>query len=339
MGEDQFRQVEHRGRTVKAIFGVVQDASQFERERITEIVVGQNSEEIESLKEKIVEKNEEISRLCKAIKDLEDKNKKLDIALKTRIEEIAKLKTRIGKLETEKKGLEDKLRNVEGKLDRVEKEVEELEKANQAHDEEKVNLREHLEIMSGEMESVKKDLAQARNENQNLKKEVKDLQDTHQKLMPLLPLGVREGRQMLAAPPSVSPDQFQATLRLGELSRQLQARMYAYVLPQLFTPIGNYKVKTIRRDVEKLPKTEEEKEKARLRWAELQKKLNWNETYEEAMKQLQLNRNADAHPKITTQLLHEAVEVMDLKGNLKGWLSRDCVNVLITMWEQLSCCN
>ena len=115
--------------------------------------------------------------------------------------------------------------------------------------------------MSGEMESVKKYLVLARNENQSLKREVKDLQDTHQKLFPLT-VGAKEGRQMLAAPPPVSPD-FQASLRLGKLSRQLQAIMYAYVLPQLFTPIGNYKVKTIRRDVEKLPKTKEEKEKAR----------------------------------------------------------------------------
>ena len=335
MGEDHIRQIEHRGRTATAILSFVQEASQFERERITELMVGQHSDEIDSLKEKIEEKNDEISRLHKAMKDLEDKNKKLDVALKTRIEEITKLKTRIGKLETEKKGLEDKLRNVEGKLDRVEKEVEELERANQAHDEENVILKEHLTIMSGEMESVKKDLALARNENQSLKREVKDLQD-HQKLFPLT-LGTKEGRQMLAAPSPVSPD-VQASLRLGELSRQLQAMMYAYVLPQLFTPIGNYKVKTIRRDVEKLPKTEEEKEKARQKWAELQSKLNWNETYEEAMKQLQQNRNADAHPKITAQLLHEAVDVMDAKGNLKGWLSRDCVTVLITMWEQLSCC-
>ena len=52
MCEDQIRQVEHRGRTATAIFGVVQDALPFERERITEILVGQNSEEIESLKEK-----------------------------------------------------------------------------------------------------------------------------------------------------------------------------------------------------------------------------------------------------------------------------------------------
>lgn len=99
------------------------------------------------------------------MKDFEDKNKKLDVVLKIRIEEIIKFKIRIGKLEIEKKGLEDKLRNVEGKLDCVEKEVEEFEKVNQVYDEENVNLREYLEIMFGEMESVKKDLVQVRNEN------------------------------------------------------------------------------------------------------------------------------------------------------------------------------
>lgn len=111
--------------------------------------------------------------------------------------------------------------------------------------------------------------------------------------------------------------------------------MYAYVLPQSYTPIGNYKVKTIRRDVEKLPKTEEEKEKAKQRWAELQNKFNWNEMYEDAVKLLQENRNADAHPKISVKLLQEAVNLIDAKGNLKGWLSRECVDVLINMWEQL----
>ena len=87
---------------------------------------------------------------------------------------------------------------------------------------------------------------------------------------------------------------------------------------------------SIRRDVKNLTKPKEEKEKARQRWVELQSKLNWNETYEEATKHLQQNRNADAHPKITTPLLHEAVDVipaMDSKGNLKSWLSRECVAV------------
>lgn len=334
MTEDHLRQIEHRGRPATAILSVVQEASPFERERLNELTINQHGEEIESLKEKIEEKIEEISRLHKTMKELEDKNKKLDIALKTRIEEITKLKSRIHKLESEKKGLEDKLRNVEGKLDRVEKEVEELEKAKMAHEEQNASLREHLEIMSGEMESVKQDLEKTRSENHNLKREVKDLQVTHQRLFPVLPVGVKEGRPMLAPPTPLSPD-VQASLRLGELSRQLQAKMYAYVLPQSYTPIANYKVKTIRRDVERLPKTEEEKQAARQKWAELQRKLNWNETYEEAVKLLQENRNIDAHPKISAKLLQEAVEVMEAKGNLKGWISRECVDVLIAMWKQL----
>lgn len=331
MGEDHLRLIEHRGRPTAAILSVVHETTSFEQDRINELLISQHGEEIGALKHKIEEKNEEISRLHKAMKDLEDKNKKLDIALKTRIEEISKLKSRISKLENDKKGLEDKLRNVEGKLDRVEREVVELDKAKEAHEEENISLKEHLAMVSGEMESVKQDLETTRSENQNLKKEVKDLQDTHQKFLSFLP--VKEGRPMLAAP-QMSPD-VQASLRLGELSRQLQAKMYEYVLPQLFSPIANYKVKTIRRDVDRLPKTEEEKETAKQRWTELQKKLNWNETCEEAVKLLQENRNVDAHPKITTKLLQEAADVMEERGNLRGSLSRECIDVLITMWKQL----
>ena len=70
-------------------------------------------------------------------------------------------------------------------------------------------------------------------------------------------------------------------------------------------------MKTIRRDVKKLTKPEEEKEKARWKWVKLQSKFNWNETYEEATKQLHQNRNADdAHPKITVLLLNDAVDVI-----------------------------
>ncbi|XP_073245783.1 uncharacterized protein [Porites lutea] len=330
MGEDHFRQMDHHlARPEAAILSVVRTTTTFEQENINELMIGQHGEQIKSLKEKIEEKNEEISRLEKAMKELEDKNKKLDIALKTRIEEITKLKSRIHKLETEKKGLEDKLRNVEGKLERVEKEVEELEKANVAHEEENASLKEHLQIISGEVESVKQDLEHSRRENHNLKKEVKDLQDTHQKLFSF---GVREGRPMLAPPQQ--PD-LQASLRLGELSRQLQAKMYAFVFPQSYTPIANYKVKTIRRDLQRLPKTEEEKETARKKWDELQKKLKWDDMYEETLKLLQDNRNVEAHPKISTKLLQEAADTMDDKGNLKGWISREYIDVLIAMWRQL----
>ena len=137
----------------------------------------------------------------------------------------------------------------------------------------------------------------------------------------------------MLAPPQ-QPD-LQASLRLGELSRQLQAKMYAFVFPQSYTPIANYKVKTIRRDLQRLPKTEEEKETARKKWDELQKKLKWNDMYEETLKLLQDNRNVEAHPKISTKLLQEAADTMDDKGNLKGWISREYIDVLIAMWRQL----
>ena len=267
-------------------------------------------------------------RLNKAIKVLEDKNKKLDIALKTRNEEVGKLKTRITKLEAEKKGVEDKLRNVEGKLDRMEKEVEELDKAKQVQEEENVNLKECLAIMSGEVESVKQELVSTRNENQNLKKEVRDL---GQKLVTFLPTGFKEGLPILTPP----PPELQASLCLGELSRQLQAKMYKYVFPQLYTPIVGYKVKTIRRDLKRLP-TEEATDEANQRWSELLKKLNWDETYEEAIKLLQENRNADAHPKITGRLLREAMEVLGEKGTPKGWHTRKCLDVLISVGTNLA---
>ena len=82
MGEDHLRLIEHRRPAAATILaGVLQEATSFERERMNELIISQHGDDIDSLKEKIEEKNEEISRLHKAMKELEDKNKKLGIAL------------------------------------------------------------------------------------------------------------------------------------------------------------------------------------------------------------------------------------------------------------------
>ena len=99
-------------------------------------------------------------------------------------------------------------------------------------------------------------LVLARNENESLKRGVKDLQDSHQKLFTGRGQKKKEeGRQILTARPTISRD-VQASLRLGEVSCQLRAKRYAYILPQLFTSISNYKVRTMRRDVKRLTKPE-----------------------------------------------------------------------------------
>ena len=129
----------------------------------------------------------------------------------------------------------------------------------------------------------------ARDEKEILKWEVKYLQDNHRKLFPLT-LDTKERRQTLAARPTISPE-VQVSLRLDEIGCQLRAKMYAYVLPQLFTSISNYKPKTICRNVKNLTTPEVEKVKSRQRRTKLRSKLKWNEMYEEATKQVQQNRN------------------------------------------------
>ena len=101
MGEEHFRvQIEHFAPSTPAVQDK-QKASPFQRERITELSTQRRNRVFEAK----IEQNEKILRLHKAKKDLEVRNKNLDVAFKTRIEEITKLKTRIAKLETENKGL------------------------------------------------------------------------------------------------------------------------------------------------------------------------------------------------------------------------------------------
>ena len=89
MGEDHFRQIDYFGPSTPAVQDK-QEASPFQRERITELSTQQRNRVFEAK----IEQNEKILRLHKAMKDLEDRNKNLDVAFKTRIEEITQLKTR-----------------------------------------------------------------------------------------------------------------------------------------------------------------------------------------------------------------------------------------------------
>ena len=67
MSEDHSRQIENRAPTATAFFGLVHETSQVERERMNEIITTHLCDDIDSLKEKIEEKNEEILRLHKAL--------------------------------------------------------------------------------------------------------------------------------------------------------------------------------------------------------------------------------------------------------------------------------
>ena len=302
-----------------------------ERVRISEVVVG-HGEDIESLKKQVDEKDKEIEELNKAVENLQEQNQELTVELKSRNEEIKVLKARIGRLESDKKELEDELKSLTVKVGRMEKDVKELNEAKMAQEEKNMELQENFDKAAGRMES----------RNQVLKKEIKEIRESQHKEVPP-PLAVFQragGRQMLNAPLprhlQIADRELHASLSLGELCRQLQNKLYKVIFPNSFQPNRNYKIKNIWRDLDKLPQPKEEKERSKKKWNEVQDKLSWDECYEYAMKSLQESRNVEAHPTpLTEEVLARAAELMDSKGNLKGYLSLKRVHELISMWKHV----
>ena len=142
-----------------------------ERARINEMVVGQHTEDIESLKKQIDEKNKEIDELRKSMDSMVEQNQELSVALKSRNEEIKALKARIIRLETDKKDLEDELKSVTVKVSRMEKDIRELNEAKIAQEEKNMELQENFDKVRGKLES----------RSQALKKEMKEIRESQHK--------------------------------------------------------------------------------------------------------------------------------------------------------------
>lgn len=330
--EEQFRQIGEDFDPMAALLGMnvtLRREVHQERARVNEVVVSQHTEDIESLKKQIDEKNKEITDLQTAMEKLEEQNQELTVELKSRNEEIKALKTRLGRLESEKKDLEDELRSVKVKVSRMEKDIKELTEAKMVQDEKNMELQENFDKVTGKLES----------RNQVLKKEIKEIRESqHKEISPPSAAIPRAGRQMLTPPLprhlQIADRELHASLSLGELCRQLQNKLYKIIFPNSFMPNRNYKMKNIWRDLEKLPQPKEEKDRSKKKWDEVRQKLSWDESHEDAIKSLQESRNLDAHPSpITEEMLNRAADIMDSKGNLKGWLSLKRVHDLITMWK------
>ena len=298
--------------------------------RITEsLKVHEHGEKIESLNKEIQKKDNEIAALQNELKELREKNDELNSALKSKDVEIENLTSRIDELEKEKLELQRKLGSVEFDLGLLKKEVEKLGKAKSSQEQTSSKLKQDLERVWRNMEMVKGDLEKKRKENDDLKKELKEVKDQqHKGLLPLM-LGAR-GLPIKPPPPQMLPKtSLEASLHLGEMCRQLQIKLYKSVFPNSFVQNINYKVDTILRHLKKFPKSEE----AQKKWDTIQKKFNWNETYEEALSLLQETRNVEAHPEISKESLQCAISITAKANDLSGWFSLQLLKDLLHMWE------
>ncbi|XP_020911749.1 tropomyosin-1 [Exaiptasia diaphana] len=185
--------------------------------------------EIECLKQRLEEKEVEIADLRQKLKEIHEKNNDLQIKLNTKDREVEQLKHRIQTLEDEKKDLQDELSEVKTKVKRLESDVKSLTESSRSDEEEKIRLKEDLQKVEYSLKTTEEKLT---TENEKLKKEVKQLKETHV-------VSMLEPPRLLVLPSS----QNAALLHFGELCWQIQGKMYKKVLPKYFSQYRSYKVK------------------------------------------------------------------------------------------------
>ena len=181
-----------------------------------------HSEEIESLKTKILEKDEEILRLDKEVKKLMLENKELNVSLEWKDKKIKQLEDKIEELELDKTDLETKLNSVEAELTTVRKQVTKLKEENKSNQELNATLGENLGKISKKVEEMASAMEKTDAENMHLKREIKKVQEI----------------QIRAAFPENIPQSpaeqeiKKASFYLGEMCSRIQAMMYQSVLPR-----------------------------------------------------------------------------------------------------------
>lgn len=295
----------------------------------------QQFESIQQLKTDLDQKNEEIKSLRKKLKDLELKNCELEDVLNTRNVEIKSLRSRVQKLEREKKNLEEELASIKRKVTSLESDLDGLSASKEKQDEQNQETLARLNKADANLARMKEDLADTKHENTKLRKEIKGIKELQQKGSYPLSRQIQYPHELHQLQGAEMISKEIAVLHLGELCYQIQANMYKRVLPNHYTPIRSYKVKYLLKDINKLPKDEEEKQEATQKWEELKEKLKWKDDYEDAMKSLQESRNREAHPQITEESLKSALELLEQQRALKGYISVDSIQALIKMWKLL----
>ena len=158
------------------------------------------------------------------------------------------------------------MNSVEAELTTVRKQVTKLKEENKSNQELNATLGENLGKMSKKVEKMASAMEKTDAENMHLKREIKKVQEI----------------QIRAAFPENIPQSpaeqeiKKASFYLGEMSSRIQAMMYQSVLPRKYHHKKNYLVKYLEEDIAKI-KDAEEKNEAERKWAELKKKLKWED--------------------------------------------------------------
>ena len=319
-------------------------------------IIGRHNEEIEALKTKIQEKDEEILRLNKEIKRLRAENDRKDKKieqLENRIEELEHDKTdletkldsvqkQVTNLKEENKASREMVDNLERKLNSVQVELATERKENKASremldnlerkfnkeitrlKEEKKASRKEADEMSKKVEEITLRFQFNDDVNMILKKEIKELKETaRNQIYPLYLPDVTE--QAIE----------KAFLYLGEMCSRIQSMMYQSVLPDSYDDKSWYQIEEIEEAIEEEINDTGPKEEAKRRWADLKETLKWDQkSHLKMIKSLKWRRNKTAHPPLDETTLKDSLDVMK-KYDKIGSREVTRIEELIHMWKTL----
>ena len=225
----------------------------------------------------------------------------------TRFPEMVSDHPKIEELEHDKTDLETKLDSVQVELATVRKQVTNLKEKNKAS-------REERDEMSRKMEELTVAFQMNEEERMSLKKRIKNVEET---------LRTEQATE-------------KASFYLGVMCSQIQAMMYQSVLPDSYDEKSSHKIDHIEEDIENEIKDTGPKEEAKRRWADLKKKLKWDQRLHLRMiKSLKCRRNKTAHPLLDETVLWESLDLMKKHGVI-GERDAPRVEELIHMWKTLT---
>ena len=141
---------------------------------------------------------------------------------------------------------------------------------------------------------------------------------------------------------SEKPDQnlhssSEAAALLNAMCQEIQNKMYERVLPNLYVPARNYKIKNLEYDLEKFPQPSDENVASVLKWEKMRVGFDWDESDEMAIEALrQSDRGAVDSQQLTKRSLVDAGVSMKNDGSLKGWLSLERIQKFIDIWSELT---
>lgn len=314
-------------RDVQSAFGRITIAGAMLPDPRSEIIVRHNNE-IESLKTKIQEKDDEILRLNREINRLRAENDRKD-------KKIEQLENRIEELEHDKTDLQTRLDSVQVELVTVREEnkasreiVDNLERkfnkeVTRLKEENKAS-RKAADEMSKKVDEITSGFQFNEDENRILKKKIKELEET-----------VRNRTFSLYLPHGTEQAIEEANLHLAEMCSQIQAMMYQSVLPDSYDDKNWYQIERIEEDIEIEITDTRPKEEAKRRWADLKKTLKWDQNLHlPTIISLKGRRNKFAHPFLNETVLTESLDVMKGNGAI-GPREIPRVEELIHMWKTL----